>query len=124
MVRVGCRRLRSGWHGVGLSTLPFVGMGHLDWVAAGRGLESQSLLKPSPVHTLAALRLAAGDSLGDALLAAAGLELDRVDDGRWDRLDAAKAIVFEARSAGCRAQAALNVRCRASGFDWSLICAG
>jgi hypothetical protein len=80
---------------LGLSTLPFVGMGHLDWVARGRGLEPQSLLKPSAVHALAALRLAAGDSLGDALLAAAGLELDRVDDGAWDRLDAAQAIVFE-----------------------------
>ena len=80
---------------LGLSTLPFVGMGHLDWLAGGRGLESQSLLKPSAVHALAALRVAAGDSLRDALSAAAGLELDRVDDGQWDRLDMAQAIVFE-----------------------------
>jgi len=91
----GMPEAEIGMARVGLSTLPFVGMGHLDWVAAGRGLESQSLLKPCAVHALAALRLAAGDSLGDALLAAAGLELDRVDDGRWDRLDAAQAVVFE-----------------------------
>ncbi len=91
----GMPEAEIGMARLGLSTLPFVGMGHLDWIARGRGLESQSLLKPSAVHALAALRLAAGDSLGDALLAAAGLELDRVDDGKWDRLDAAQAIVFE-----------------------------
>ena len=108
----GMPEAEIGMARVGLSTLPFVGMGHLDWVAAGRGLQSQSLLKPSPVHALAALRLAAGDSLGDALLAAAGLELDRVDDGQWDRLDAAKAIVFEDSFRGlqsaCGAQRALQ----------------
>ena len=91
----GMPEAEIGMARLGLSTLPFVGMGHLDWLAGGRGLESQSLLKPSAVHALAALRLAAGDPLRDALLAAASLELDRVDDGQWDRLDAAQAIVFE-----------------------------
>ena len=80
---------------VGLSALPFVAMGHLEWLGAGRGLEPQSLLKPSAVHALAALRLAAGDSLGEALPAAARLELDHEDDGEWRRFEAAQAIVFE-----------------------------
>ena len=80
---------------VGLSALPFVAMGHLDWLGAQRGLDPQSLLKPSAVHALAALRVATADSLGEALSAAARLELDHEDDGRWGRLDGAQAIVFE-----------------------------
>jgi hypothetical protein len=80
---------------VGLSSLPFVAMGHLDWLCDRRGLEAQTLLKPSAVHALAALRRAAGDSLAEALPAAARLGLDQDDDGRWRRLDAAQAIVFE-----------------------------
>jgi len=80
---------------VGLSPLPFVSMGHLDWLSAERGLEPQSLLKPCPVHALAALRLAAGDSLDDALGAAAALELDQQDVGGWQRLVQAHAVVFE-----------------------------
>jgi hypothetical protein len=80
---------------LGLSALPFVSMGHLDWACAQRGLEPQSLLKPSPVHALAALRLAAGDTINDALSAATALELDHRDVDGWQRLDQAQATVFE-----------------------------
>jgi len=105
---------------LGLSTLPFVGIGHLDWLAGGRGLESQSLLKPSAVHALAALRVAAGDSLGDALLSAAGLELDRVDDGQWDRLDAAQAIVFEDSFRGLQSARAAQIALQGIGIRLEL----
>ncbi len=84
----------------GLSSLPFVAMGHLDWLGAGRGLEPQALIKPSAVHSLAALRLAAGDPLVGALQAAARLELDHEDDGRWRELEAARAIVVDDSSRG------------------------
>jgi hypothetical protein len=80
---------------VGLSLLPFVSMGHLDWLSSQRGLKPQSLLKPSPVHALAALRVAAGDAISDALESAAALELDHQDRGGWHRLDQAHATVFE-----------------------------
>lgn len=80
---------------LGLSALPFVSMGHLDWLCGQRGLVPQSLLKPSPVHALAALRLAAGDTLEGALAAAAALELDQQDLGGWQALDEMHAVVFE-----------------------------
>ena len=85
---------------VGLSSLPFVAMGHLDWLGGERGLEPQALIKPCAVHCLAALRLAAGDSLVEALQAAARLGLDLGDDGRWRGLDAAQAIVLDDSSRG------------------------
>ena len=87
-------------------------MGHLDWLAAARGLEAQSLLKPSPVHALAALRRAAGDDLVDSLEAAARLALDQVDDGGWGRLEGAHTTVFDDSFRGLQstraAQAALG----------------
>jgi len=91
----GAPEAEIGLARLGLSVLPFVSMGHLDWLCAERRLEPQSLLKPSPVHALAALRLAAGDSIGEALAAAAALELDCQDGGGWRRLDGTQAIVFE-----------------------------
>jgi hypothetical protein len=91
----GVPEAEIGLERVGLSSLPFVSMGHLDWLCAQRGLEPQSLLKPSSIHALAALRLALGDSVSEALAAAATLGLDQRDDGGWARLAAAQAIVFE-----------------------------
>jgi len=91
----GTPEAEIGLERVGLSALPFIAMGHLDWLAAQRGLEPQSLLKPSSVHVLAALRRAAGDELVEALDGAARLGLDQVDDGSWRRLDGAHATVFD-----------------------------
>ena len=91
----GTPEAEIGLERVGLSALPFVAMGHLDWLAAQRGLEPQSLLKPSPVHVLAALRRAVGDGLVEALDGAARLGLDHVDDGGWRRLEGAHATVFD-----------------------------
>jgi hypothetical protein len=97
---------------VGLSGMPYVAMGHLEWLGADRGLEPQTLLKPSAVHCLAALRLAAGGSLREALQVAARLGLDHEDDGLWRPLDTARAIVFDDSWRGFQsargAQAALD----------------
>jgi hypothetical protein len=91
----GAPEAEIGLARTGLSALPFISMGHLDWLCEQRGLEPQSLLKPSPVHALAALRLALGDSVGEALAVAAALGLDQQDIGGWRALDGAHAIVFE-----------------------------
>jgi hypothetical protein len=108
----GTPEAEIGLERVGLSALPFVAMGHLDWLAAQRGLERQSLLKPSPVHVLAALRRAVGDGLVEALDGAAQLGLDHVDDGGWRRLEGAHATVFDDSFRGLlsarEAQAALE----------------
>jgi hypothetical protein len=108
----GTPEAEIGLERVGLSALPFIAMGHLDWLAAQRGLEPQSLLKPSSVHVLAALRRAIGDTLVQALDGAARLGLDHVDDGLWRRLDGAHATVLDDSFRGLRsareAQAALE----------------
>jgi hypothetical protein len=91
----GVPEAEIGLERLGLSALPFLSMGHLDWLCAQRGLEPQSLLKPSPVHALAALRLSAGHTINDALAAAAALELDRQDVGGWRSLVQAQVVVFE-----------------------------
>jgi hypothetical protein len=39
---------------VGLSEIPLIGFGKLEYLASQRGLEAGALLKPSPVHALAA----------------------------------------------------------------------
>jgi hypothetical protein len=84
-----------GARGVGLETLPIAGLGGLSWLGARRGCDVQSLTKPSPVHTLAALRLTLGDSLEDALEAAAALALDGQVDDTWGALRGAQVYVFE-----------------------------
>jgi hypothetical protein len=108
----GTPEAEIGLERTGLSSLPFISMGHLDWLAAARGLEAQSLLKPSPVHVLAALRRAAGDGLVDSLEAAAGLALDQLNDGGWGKLHGAHATAFEDSFRGLKsaraAQAALE----------------
>jgi len=108
----GTPEAEIGLERVGLSSLPFIAMGHLDWLAAARSLEAQSLTKPSPVHVLAALRRAAGDDLVDSLEAAARLALDQAKDGGWGALHGAQVTVFEDSFRGLKsalaAQAALE----------------
>jgi hypothetical protein len=78
-----------------LDGLPIAGWGGMCWLGLQRRVDPQTFLKPSPVHALAALRLALGDSLEAALSEAA----DLAEGGRaapaWVRLDGAQASVFE-----------------------------
>ncbi|MBN2085355.1 MAG: hypothetical protein JW748_09015 [Anaerolineales bacterium] len=55
---------------LGLETLPLAGAGHMQWLARRHGQISDGYLKPSPVHSLAALALALGGQEGEALEAA------------------------------------------------------
>jgi hypothetical protein len=86
----------------GLATLKVVGGGGLGWLAQRRGLGSGELLKPSPVHALAALRLALGRTLKEALEAAAGLALEGKVDSDWRRLNGSGVYVFEDSAKGLR----------------------
>lgn len=80
---------------VGLEELPILGWGGLVWLAGQRGANPDLLSKPAPIHALAALRRACGDSPEAALQAAADLALDgRIDPG-WQRLAGAQVTVFE-----------------------------
>lgn len=103
-----------GLEASGLSGLRIVGGGGLAWISQRRGLRSGELLKPSPVHALAALRLALGDPLQDALEAAAALALDRRVDSSWMRLAGSELHVFEDSAKGLRSAisaAAILISC-------------
>jgi hypothetical protein len=89
-----------GAQGIGLSFLPILGLGGLIWLAAQRKLDVAAFHKPAPVHALAALRLAVGDSLEAAVQAAAALALDGRTDRRWSALNGAKVYVFEDTAGG------------------------
>lgn len=112
-----------GLRAAGFPDLPVAAMGGMGWLAQQRGFDEQALLKPSPAHALAALRLALGEPLEAALEAAAALALDGRDDGGWGPLDRARVLVFEDAAKGltsaaraadllerCGVRAALDLR--------------
>lgn len=80
---------------VNLERLPMVAFGGITWLAARRGCDPERLNKPSPVHSLAAMRHALGDPLGTSLESAATLALDTQSDSGWKRLYGAEVWVFE-----------------------------
>ncbi|MBM3121224.1 MAG: hypothetical protein FJZ97_03440 [Chloroflexi bacterium] len=116
----GTPEAEIGLERIGLSSLPFISMGHLDWLAAERSLEGQSLLKPSPVHVLAALRRAAGGGQVESLEAAARLALDLVDDGGWTVLHGAHATVFEDSFRGLKSARAAQTALQGIGVQITL----
>lgn len=99
-----------GLEASGLADLRIIGGGGLAWISQRRGLGSGDLLKPSPVHALAAFRMALGDSVERALETAAGLALDGKMDQAWTGLDKTDLFVFEDSAKGLRsAQAATAI---------------
>jgi hypothetical protein len=97
---LGTPEAEIGSQAAGLERLPILGLGGLTWLSARRNHDPESFLKPSPVHALAALRLAIGDSLETALRAAAALVLDGRVDPIWQALVGAQVHVFEDGVAG------------------------
>ncbi len=101
----GTPEAEIGLRASGLPSLPFIAWGDLQWLAKRRGLDAQSLLKPSPVHVLAALRHAAGEARPAALEAAAALALDGRVDAFWQQFHGATIHAFEDGAAGLRSAA-------------------
>jgi hypothetical protein len=85
---------------VGLERLPIAGFGGLTWLSHIRGQDQESYIKPSPVHALAALRLALGDSQEEALQSAAALAEDNQQDTSWQKLQDAQVTIFEDTTGG------------------------
>lgn len=80
---------------INLENLPIVGAGSLSWLA---NLESKPLdayYKPDPVHTLAALQVAVGVSLPQALTMAADLSRGNIERELWLPFKGSKIFVFE-----------------------------
>jgi phosphoglycolate phosphatase-like HAD superfamily hydrolase len=101
-----------GLAAVDLKELPLVARGGLSWLAESRGLPSDTFLKPSEVHALAAVLHAAGHPLEAALQAAAALALDGIRDPVWEKFAGAEIYAFEDSAVGLRsvrsAQASLT----------------
>ena len=98
----GTPEAEEGARLAGLSTLPIVGLGALNWLSNRQNVASDTFTKPSPIHALAALRAAAGDTLTDSLLAASGLALDATLDEGWARYSNVNVHVYEDSAKGIR----------------------
>jgi hypothetical protein len=87
---------------IGLKDIPIVGWGGITWLARQRDADNQKYAKPSPVHALAAMRVALGDGQEAALQEAA----DMVETGQvspaWQRLAGAQVYVFEDTPSGIK----------------------
>lgn len=79
--------------------LPIVGLGSLAWLSAQRGLDNEAFIKPSPVHTLAALKAALGVSPLNALYSAENIVNGEPTPG-WEELDGAQVYTFEDSARG------------------------
>jgi len=84
-----------GLRAIDLDGLPLVGHGGLAWLAEARGMDSETLLKPSPIHVLAALAHILGKTSEEALMLSAALALDKCVDLLWGDLHEADVYVIE-----------------------------
>lgn len=80
---------------VDLKDIPIVGWGGIIWLAEQLHYDPQTFVKPSPVHALAAMRVALGDEQETALLEAAKLVETGQIEPAWQRLAGAEVSIFE-----------------------------
>ncbi len=86
----------------GLKDIPIVGWGGLTWLAQQRETDQQTYVKPSPVHALAAMRVAMGDNQQAALMEAAALVETGEVGPDWRRLEGAQVLIFEDTPGGIK----------------------
>jgi beta-phosphoglucomutase-like phosphatase (HAD superfamily) len=91
-----------GAHLAELTSLPIAGWGSLMWLGVRLGIDPQQILKPHPVHALAALQMALGRPATEALEEAANLGLFAKLSSGWQVLNGALVSVFEDTPGGVR----------------------
>ena len=79
---------------VGLSHLPLIGFGRLQWLAERVGGHGEHYIKPSPVHALAAIGAAFGFAESESLLMAVALARGESNTG-LSELRGVRVTVFE-----------------------------
>jgi hypothetical protein len=84
-----------GASAINLEELPIVGAGSLSWLANLESKPLDSYYKPDPVHTLAALLAALGESLPRALPMAADLSRGSCERELWLPFEGSRIYVFE-----------------------------
>ena len=99
---------------VGLDGIPILGWGGICWLGYQRNTNPQVFLKPSPVHALASLRMATGESQESSLTAGFDLVETGLATPEWQRMDGAIVNIFEDTPSGIRSlRTAQNVLKRA-----------
>ncbi|NIS82032.1 MAG: hypothetical protein GTO14_17895 [Anaerolineales bacterium] len=91
-----------------LSAIPIVGYGEMTWLSALHGERPEAFLKPSPIHTLAALQSALGKPPATAARSAVDLLHSDQGEEEWRVLDGCMVYVFEDSAKGF--QSALGTR--------------
>lgn len=109
---------------VGLSHLPISGWGGLCWLGAQVGLDPQALLKPHPVHTLAAMQMALGIDAVLALEEATRLGWFGEASTMWQRLQGTEVSVFEDTPGGIRSLLAAQQTLHQVGVSIDIHCYG
>ena len=87
---------------VGLENIPICGWGGMCWLGMQRYADPQTFLKPSPVHTLAGMRMALGEGQETALAAAADLVETGQATPSWQQLAGAQLSIFEDTPGGIK----------------------
>ncbi|HTX89641.1 MAG TPA: hypothetical protein VMC09_00370 [Anaerolineales bacterium] len=99
---------------IGLEDIPIMGWGGMVWLGEQRRVDPQTFLKPSPIHALAGMRMALGESQEAALAVAADLVEANRSDEIWQELADTQVTVFEDTPGGIRSlQAARAILGRA-----------
>jgi phosphoglycolate phosphatase-like HAD superfamily hydrolase len=116
----GAPEAEIGVRVAGFDHLPRITSGDLAPLAKASGLDIQAYLKPSPVHVLAAVRLALGDEVDRAVEAAVRMSEGRAVDPAWQSLDGSRLILFEDAPKGHSSAQAAAVLLRRSGLSVQL----
>ncbi len=98
----GTPEAELGAETAGLNQIPVVGFGDMVWLSTKLGQPTQDYIKPSPVHTLAALLQARGISKKEALNSAANLAHKNLIDKVWQKLHGTNLFVFEDTTTGIK----------------------
>ena len=103
---------------VGLADIPLIAFGKLEYLAAKRGLDAGALIKPSPVHALAAIAAALiGDEWAGLQSAGDWVQTGQLN-GVFDNLPRAfELYVVEDTLGGIRSTEAAGKILRQAGFD-------
>ena len=103
---------------VGLADIPLIGFGKLEYLASQRGLDAGALLKPSPVHALAATAAAlAGDEWSALQSAGDWYQTGQLKGVFADLPHAFELFVVEDTLSGIRSVQAAGEIFRQAGFD-------
>ncbi|HKJ38383.1 MAG TPA: hypothetical protein VJ972_06380 [Anaerolineales bacterium] len=103
---------------VGLADIPLMAFGKLEYLAAQRGMDAGTLVKPAPVHALAAIAAAlTGDEWAGLQSAGSWLQMKRITGVLADLPRSFELVVVEDTLGGIRSTQAAGEILRDAGFD-------